>query len=566
MKGKNALYLAALGAALISVIICMELRADAPPSLSPPEEVNQADSNGKYLQPVTLRIGYYTTLESKWPEGSSDTFSDNRYTRRIENMLNIRFVHAFEYPSSDYTQKVNLLISSKNIPDFLLVTEAQFKRLAEAGMVEDMTELYEQHASPLLKNVIQGFGPRLMRRVTYNGRLLGIPSTIPAHDADGVVWIRQDWLRKIGMQLPEAITIADLERVAKAFIEDDPDGNGIHDTHGIQSTSSFLTGTIGFNTLDPYFGAFKAFPRIWIKSEDGNIVYGSITANTKQALGKLHDLYEAGLIDQDFGTVKPDQFAKDISIGKAGIGTGYTSAPMKLLAGSVKNNPAAEWDAHYIVAPDGKYYTRQPDPLGRIMVVKKGAKYPEAIVKAINVVADLDNNAPGVPHVYMDSPGTNWSVRPIQATFRKEQTVVNRFKRFKDAADGKLPREQLLEPDRKIFDDYLKGFGQLVASPQDWAYVLYQYHGGSAVLSSVNIPVYSEFYGMTSTMENQWENLLNLENESFVRIIVGDKPLDYFDTFVAEWREHGGDVITQEVEEAIAAIKRPAYVDKRSDE
>jgi putative aldouronate transport system substrate-binding protein len=316
-----------------------------------------------------------------------------------------------------------------------------------------------------------------------------------------------------------------------------------------------LTGTIGLNTLDPYFGAFKAFPKGWIKDEEGRIAYGSTTANTKQALGKLSELYRAGLIDEDFGTVKPDQYAKDISAGKAGIGTGYTSAPMKLLADSVKNNPAAVWDAHYLVAPDGSFYTRQPDPLGRIMVVKKGAKHAEAIILAINVMADMDNSVPGTAPVYMDSPGTNWSVRPIQATFRKDNTLVNRFQRLKDAADGKLPLEQLPKSDRKIVEDYLKGFSELAASPQDWAYTLYQYRGGNAVLSPLNVPVYNEFYGMTDTMEEKWGNLLNLENESFMRIIVGDKPLDYFETFVSEWRKQGGDTITREVEKEIAKQK-----------
>lgn len=554
MRVKRGMLGLVLGAALLSAAGCLEDEKAVSVAL-PAEARNAADSNGKYKEPVTLRIGYYTNLESKWPEGSNDSFSDNRYTRRLEEMLNIKFVHAFEYPLSDYAQRVSMLISSKDIPDFLLVTEAQFKTLAEADMLEDMTRLYEQYASPLLKEVIQGSGPKLMRRVTHNGMMLGIPSTLPTHDSDGVVWIRQDWLGKVGIQLPEAITMDDVERVARAFIEQDPDGNGKDDTYGIQSTSTFLTETIRNNTLDPYFGAFKAFPKIWIKDENGRIVYGSITDHTKQALGKLRELYQAGLIDKDFGTVKPDQFSKDISKGKAGIGTGYTSAPMKLLADSVKNDPQAEWDAHYLVAPDGNYYTRQPDPLGRIMVARKGAKHAEAIIKAINVMADLDNNVPGTSQVYMDSPGTNWSVRPIQATFRRENTLVNRFQRLRDAADGKLSPEQLPNSDRKIFEDYLKGFRELTASPQDWAYTLYQYRGGNAVLSPVNVPVYNEFYGITDTMEEKWGELLNLENESFMRILVGDKPLDYFETFVSEWRRQGGDTITKEVEKEFAELK-----------
>jgi putative aldouronate transport system substrate-binding protein len=43
------------------------------------------------------------------------------------------------------------------------------------------------------------------------------------------------------------------------------------------------------------------------------------------------------------------------------------------------------------------------------------------------------------------------------------------------------------------------------------------------------------------------ETLDDLLTEGFTRIIVGEQPLSYFDTLVAQWKASGGDVITAAV-------------------
>jgi putative aldouronate transport system substrate-binding protein len=63
--------------------------------------------------------------------------------------------------------------------------------------------------------------------------------------------------------------------------------------------------------------------------------------------------------------------------------------------------------------------------------------------------------------------------------------------------------------------------------------------------------VYSVFYGMTRTMETKWATLEKLENETFLKIIVGDLPVSAFDDFVAQWKKLGGDQITAEVSDIV---------------
>lgn len=57
---------------------------------------------------------------------------------------------------------------------------------------------------------------------------------IPAGNLDGqqdVLWLRKDWLDNLGLEVPK--TMEDLEKVLTAFVEEDPDGNGVDDTTGL---------------------------------------------------------------------------------------------------------------------------------------------------------------------------------------------------------------------------------------------------------------------------------------------------------------------------------------------
>lgn len=53
-----------------------------------------------------------------------------------------------------------------------------------------------------------------------------------------------------------------------------------------------LVGTVSTSySVDPVFEKFRAYPQQWIENADGEIVYGSLTEETKEALGYLRELY-----------------------------------------------------------------------------------------------------------------------------------------------------------------------------------------------------------------------------------------------------------------------------------
>ena len=60
-------------------------------------------------------------------------------------------------------------------------------------------------------------------------------------------------------------------------------------------------------------------------------------------------------------------------------------------------------------------------------------------------------------------------------------------------------------------------------------------------------------FDTTETMKMKNADLDKLREETFIAIVTGAKPVDYYDEFVSEWKSRGGDQITEEVQELVDA-------------
>ncbi len=165
-------------------------------------------------------------------------------------------------------------------------------------MVEDMTDVFDQYATPLSKSI---YDPKVLEAAKMDGKLWGIPMSGSIYDQTKVLWIRGDWLKKLGLEPPK--NYADLRAIAEAFVNGDPDGNGEADTFAFSvfkqpfGTSSAAT---QWHELTGLANAFHAYPNKWVKDADGKLVYGSTTPEMKAALAEMADLYANGMIDPEF--------------------------------------------------------------------------------------------------------------------------------------------------------------------------------------------------------------------------------------------------------------------------
>lgn len=259
---------------------------------------------GAYPETIEYTLGKMTSVNnSNMPE--NDTYTDNAYTRYIKSVINVQNVDAFEANDSQYDTNVSMAISMGSLPDIMVVSsQDEVEQLVGAGLIEDLTESYNNCISDRIRKMYESYGDSLKDMVTYDGKIMALPET-NITDGPNLVWLRKDWMDKLGLSEPH--TIDDVVNIVKHFISEDPGNNG-EDASGKPNTVGLavdtdVTGECGYSSeflLDIIFACFGAYPKQWIMNDDGEIVYGSVTDEAKEALSYINSLYNQGVIDNDF--------------------------------------------------------------------------------------------------------------------------------------------------------------------------------------------------------------------------------------------------------------------------
>jgi len=515
-------------------------------------EGGEADPLGIYDPPIEITTVRIVNDTFKYPEG--DSIESNVWTRTLEEKLGIKvknlWVVSGDQPGGQGEQKMNVSIASGDLPDFIPVNAKQLKQLQEADALMDLTEVYEKYASPFLKEVLGQDGPAAIAAATFDGKLMAIPNTGSSMDGAPMIWIRSDWLKKLN--LPEPKTMQDVLAISEAFTTKDPDGNGKADTYGIALNKDLYT---GFADWTGIANGYHAYPKQWIKAEDGSLVYGSIQPEMKTALAAMQELYKKGQIDKEFGVKDGGKEAELTASGKLGIVFGQMWNPLWPLIDTKKNDPNAEWQSYPIVSADDRPVMAQTGfPVGTYYAVKKGAKHPEALLKVMNLFVETGWGESTTPENYaahFTSDGfEKHKYPPFQAWPARKNLDIHLH--ISEAIDSK--DESKLNPEEK--DNYAKIKAYLDGSSTDplgWAYErIFGQKGSFVVIDSYlknNRLKMTEFYGApTPSMVEKDSNLQKREVEVFTKIIMGDS-LDTFDKFVEDWKKLGGDDITKEVNE-----------------
>lgn len=515
---------------------------------------------GSYKKPVKLDIGFKIITDAS-KLASGDTNTDNPMYRYLEDSLNINIEHVFETKDTNgaFGQKVNLAIASNEIPDAIVVNQNQLRELVENDMLADLTDVYPKYASPLVKDILNS-NPMALDYATFDGKLMAIPNISINANAPFLLWVRKDWLDKLNLPVPK--TLDDIEKTARAFIDQDPDGNGKDDTLGLSGDKSIVFGGgAGLHGFDTVFSAYHAFPKNWVKDKDGNVVYGSITPEAKTALAKVAEWYKKGLIEKDFALHKDG--GEVVASNKVGMYFGAWWTPWYPQPDSIKNDPKAEWIA--AAAPldsKGQFTTHMEAVASQFLVVRKGYAYPEAPVKLLNMFTRFERGMdPNTKQTQLlKEYATKQQINihdffPFNMILDYGDAVERKYAILNEVVSGKLKKEDMKDDEmRQNFDFVLK---EQAEPKTDFAAfsVSNAYLQGGKVLSQPYNKVYSLFYGQTDSMKFKWTTLDKLENETYLQIVMGKKDISAFDSFVTQWKKLGGDEITKEVQEIVNVQK-----------
>ncbi len=517
----------------------------------------------KYAETVTVHLGGSMNPNTKIPDGMS--YEDNYYTRLLKEDFNIEVVYDWVASSSDFDEKMNLCIGSGAIPDLMNVNATQYRALLKYDMIQPLDQYFDDYASDALKGYVESGGEELKKCISNDkGEMMAIPA--PNITAGGIneMWIRQDWLDNLGLEVPR--TWDEMAAVAEAFVTQDPDGNGEADTIGILGPGNTdHMNAIGGNQfgLDPLFSSFQSYPQYWLQDEDGTVKYGSIQPETRTALEKIQKLYTDKLIDTEM-LVRNDS-KEPLLAGKVGIffgpwWCGYTVADATL-AGE------ADWRAYFTpLSEDGNYYTHMAEPTTKYVVASKSCKNPEAAFKIIN--NEIANEQQWIADGITSTEMSTADIYPLFNVYDNADEIETSYDALTKYLAGEITMDDVDFSRHKLLKGDMEAVTELKKEPYD-DFSLDNWNLDSDLAKnylprlvsilvgeapSVNdkyIPVYNAYNGQTETMLAKWANLKKMEEETFAKIVMGKADISEFDTFVENWKNQGGDQILKEINDEL---------------
>ncbi|WP_120462034.1 extracellular solute-binding protein [Paenibacillus aceti] len=517
---------------------------------------------GKYPETVTYTVGQMATNYSSL-NGTAyekDNATDNVWTRYFKDKLNVQNTTKFEAnDGTDYSQKVSMAIVSGDIPDIMVVPDySTLQQLHDNDLIADLTDAYNNTASDRIKEIYDSYGGRVLDNAKFDGKLMAIPTTEISH-GPGILWLRKDWMDKLGLQEPK--TLEDVENIITQFIEKDPGGNGAGKTVGLVVDNENVAGVSGGQySLNNIFSLYGAYPKQWIDDGNGNAVYGSIQPEMKTALTKISEMYKKGLVDRQFAVRTGDDRKALLTGGKSGsfLDNWWGSWTV---ADTLKLNPDAEW-VSYIApqAEDGSLTMFTGNPSSSYLVVRKGFEHPELAVKMVSLQYDYQRYQEKDEEVlkqFADYSQLNVSGSPIIVNIDYYDAFYRNVDIMKEALETGDTSKLVSNMDISNYNSYKKYLDSEKNGDKpdsvSWAGYASSITTASMVKNANIKEVNPVFFGTTSSMSLKWPTLSKMELEMYLKIITGDQSPDSFDKFVDSWKKTGGDIITKEVNEAIAS-------------
>ncbi|GIO37844.1 lipoprotein LipO [Paenibacillus antibioticophila] len=462
-------------------------------------------SEGDKLEKKSIKV-VYNGGGRKFPDGMDE--NNNPYLDYIKENTNLDI--AMQYPPADgYQDALNVIMASGNLPDLIYTYDASwFENYVKQGALQPLDEWIDKYGPDLKKNIPE----EAWKTVTIDGKIYAIPS-MNAEPGNELMYVRKDWLDRLGMQPPK--TLEEYREVIRAFAQDDPDGNGKNDTYGYIMAENVAR-------IAPIIGAFGVQRGMWTE-RDGQLVNSSILPEMKEALAFLAGLQKDKLLDPEWMLNKEANFSEKIASGKAGLFSAFWYDTRGPILTSTTNDPAAEWiPLEFPAGPEGKQGTMGYGYIAGYNVVPVTSKNPDAVVRMLNFI-----NGEGYRTLLLGFENEVWTMEDgkMVTNFEKHNEHIYRQTLGESVRPYNAPEERDRRDSLGLefnLNDNIDRIGE--------------------------VAIRDAFLGVpTPAMGKYTADLKKMENEYFTKIVVGQLPIDAFDEFVSEWKKRGGDEITAEV-------------------
>lgn len=226
-------------------------------------------------------------------------------------------------------------------------------------------------------------------------------------------------------------------------------------------------------------------------------------------------------------------------------------APNNPLMDVAENDPEADWEPYYLTAEyqekDNVYASFRDN---KYVVVRKGYEHPEIVMKIISVLFDYsrfedEENADEINSYF--ALNVDPTARPLVINVDYNEAIYNVTKDIRRVMSGKQKASNLSALEKSYYDACMKYLSGKNVTVEDWA-------AYKSRISAVGVLVDGHYSSVRRTYlvdsDGEIPNMLaSLEKNAFIQMIMGEQPMDYFDTFVEEWYDQGGRELTEKIRE-----------------
>jgi putative aldouronate transport system substrate-binding protein len=342
-------------------------------------------------------------------------------------------------PNANYADRTNVVLAGGNIPEVMVVQGKvpSFVSAAQAGAFWDLTDKLGKYPNLTAQN------KQVLKNTSINGKVYGVFRSREIMRT--AVFIRKDWLEKLHLQVPE--TTDDLYKVAKAFTEQDPDGNGKKDTSGIiiPKWPAAYGSASPYDVIETWFGAPNAWGQV-----DGKLKPGFDTQQFLEADRYIKKMVDEKIINPDYATLSSDKWNDTFFNGKGGIVIDVGSRA--LLVQKLFAEKDAAGAGKYmtlngnLLGPDGKRHAYPTIGYNGMLAISKQSVPSEAELDDVLKVLDKLSSREGQILLNNGIEGKNFTVRdnyatPVNSTdpaLRTFKNDVTAFGQFGTGSNGQL--------------------------------------------------------------------------------------------------------------------------------
>jgi len=235
----------------------------------------------------------------------------------------------FESTSTDYDQKLNLVLAGGDLPDIVFVTADTAKLYGQKGLFMALNDFWDKS-----KNLKPLIPPELL--IYQMGTDKNIYS-IPLYSDEGLYKItllgRKDWLNKMGLEMPETTDefynlLLTVKKDASKMLGKD-NIIPLINRDGLPRLRTALA--YSFDTREE-----------WMIKDD-KYIYTPITDEYKEMLMYTAKLYKDGLLDKEYATLSSIQWEEKVLSGSAFFTFDYAARSDTFTSGLIKQDPNASF-------------------------------------------------------------------------------------------------------------------------------------------------------------------------------------------------------------------------------